>query len=210
MARAFPISPPTAQDTETPARDWQALRGELVALLDQMEGHYGRGGAAESGLAQRVRDLRHQVVESDSDDRRREALRSVKRQIDRFTDRGELGAGANENTLQSAIAQIRARSPVAAQTRPQPALGPAAAPAYDEMAHTMTTLTHRLGELEAELGAQRGNRAQVREIADQVGQLSHVVELLVSSAIWVSSRCIWPVSPTAPASSSPTWLSWPT
>jgi localization factor PodJL len=181
MARALPISQSTAPDTETPARDWQALRGELVALLDQMEGHYGRGDAAESGLAQRVRDLRYQVVESDPDDRRREALRSVKRQIDRFTDRTEFGAGANENTLQSAIAQIRARSPVAGQGRPLAAPAPAPEPAYDEMARTMSTLTHRLGELEAELGAQRGNHAQVREIADQVGQLSRVVELMAGA-----------------------------
>ncbi len=87
MARAFPNAQPASSETEPQTRDWQALRGELVSLLDQMEGQYAHGGAAESGFAQRMRDLRYQVIETDPDDRRREALRSVKRQIDRFNDR---------------------------------------------------------------------------------------------------------------------------
>ncbi len=80
--------------------------------------------------------------------------------------------------LQSAIQQIRARTQNGPVALPKAA---EAAPRYDELAQTMTALNQRLGQLETELGAQRGNAPQVKEIASQVGQLSHVVELLAGA-----------------------------
>jgi localization factor PodJL len=54
-------------------------------------------------------------------------------------------------------------------------------PRYDEFSNAVTGLSARLEQLEAELKAQRGNAAQVHEIADQVSQLSQVVELLAGA-----------------------------
>ena len=192
MARAYP-APPTAEYGAQPSTgDWQALRGELVALLDQVEGQYADTPAnpALEGFAQRVRDLRYQVTDN-GDDRRREALRSVKRQIERFNDRGEPETIPHaDNVLQSAIQQIRARTqaPVAPprQMTAPPAIPyappmPEPTPRFDALAHSMAGLSERLGQIEGELKTQRGNAGQVKEIADQVAQLSHVVELLAGA-----------------------------
>ena len=90
MPRAYTHSDyaDTAQDPG--AGEWQALRGELVALLDKVESHYGQVEPAQpavSGLAQRVRNLRDQVEAPEPNHRRREALRTVKRAVDRFSER---------------------------------------------------------------------------------------------------------------------------
>ena len=199
MARAFPAPPMAEYGVQPSTGDWQALRGELVALLDQVEGQYAQqsGNPALAGFAQRVRDLRYQVSadDDDGDDRRREALRSVKRQIERFNDRGEPETIPHaDNVLQSAIQQIRTRTqsmapapaprmapayqaaPQPMQTMPAPPM-----PRFDDLANAMAGLSGRLEQLEAELKAQRGNATQVKEIADQVAQLSHVVELLAGA-----------------------------
>ncbi|MDR3476316.1 MAG: peptidoglycan-binding protein [Devosia sp.] len=196
MARAFNVPPSADYGAQPSTGDWQALRGELVALLDQVEGQYTQAGASNpalAGFAQRVRDLRYQVADDGTDDRRREALRSVKRQIERFNDRPEPETIPHaDNVLQSAIQQIRARTQVTVEAPPYsapvtpppppPAQAPAPAmPRFDELAHSMVGLSGRLEQLEAELRAQRGNATQVREIADQVSQLSHVVELLAGA-----------------------------
>ena len=57
MARAYQFPDMSEPATEPQAGEWQALRGELVALLDQVEGHYAheeRGEPALSGLTRRV------------------------------------------------------------------------------------------------------------------------------------------------------------
>ena len=86
MARAYQFPDMSEPAAEPQAGEWQALRGELVALLDQVEGHYGhdeRSEPALSGLTRRVRNLRDQVVGPEPAMRRREALRTVKRAVDR-------------------------------------------------------------------------------------------------------------------------------
>jgi localization factor PodJL len=188
MARALPLVSTPEFGTGLPTGDWQALRGELVALLDQVEGQYAETGSADpafAGFAQRMRDLRYQVADADPQDRHREALRSVKRQVDRFHDRGEPEATPQADTvLQSAIQQIRARTQAAAphpMAAPMAAQPVAAAPRFDEFSQAVTGLAARLEQLEAELKVQRGNASQVREIADQVSQLSQVVELLAGA-----------------------------
>jgi localization factor PodJL len=189
MARA--TSTFQTQDYGQPGSgEWQELRGELVALLDQVETQVARTARPEptyQGLAERMRDLRHQVTEAEPDTRHREALRSVQRAIDKFSDRDEPLAPANpRDTLESAIQQIRSRhfgmQPAPAPQMPQPQLPPQAAPQFDELAEAVGGISTRLERLEGELRVQaKGQATNVREIAEQVGQLSHVVELLAGA-----------------------------
>jgi localization factor PodJL len=187
MARAFSRS--HAEDTgpEPHPGEWQALRGELVALLDQVESQVARASRQQpehGGLAERMRALRSEVGEPDHEDRHREALRTVKRAVDRFGERDEsYGAAPTyppnpQDSLRSAIQQIRARHaerPVAAAPR-------AAEPHFSELANAVSGISSRLGRLESELKAQaRSQTGNVKEIADQVAQLSHVVELLAGA-----------------------------
>src|SRR5688572_26166957 len=106
MARAYQQSQPSDYDPEGPA-EWQSLRNELVALLDQVDGQVAR--SREPSLSERVRDLRHQVTEADQNPqmRHRDALRSVQRQISRFEDPGPMPPNPRDS-LQAAISQIRA------------------------------------------------------------------------------------------------------
>ncbi|HEV2517084.1 MAG TPA: peptidoglycan-binding protein [Devosia sp.] len=188
MARA--TSTFQTQDYGQPGSgEWQELRGELVALLDQVETQVARAARPEptyQGLAERMRDLRHQVTEAEPDTRHREALRSVQRAIDKFTDRDEPMAHTNpRDTLESAIQQIRSRhfgaaAPASQMPQPQPVLQ--SAPHFDELAEAVGGISTRLERLEGELRVQaKGQTTNVREIADQVGQLSHVVELLAGA-----------------------------
>ena len=109
MVRANP-----QYDQQADAGEWQDLRSELVALLDQVESQVTRTpqpDPAYHGLTERMRDLRHQVTEIEPETRHREALRSVQRAVAKFSDRDDLPpAPANpRDTLESAIQQIRAR-----------------------------------------------------------------------------------------------------
>src|SRR5690606_23900949 len=137
MARAYPSSQPQDYDYEPRGNEWQELRGELVALLDQVESRvtHARERDPDIGsIAQRMRALREHVADSEPDDRHREALRSVKRAGDRLADRDagyappparrrdEYPANPRD-TLQSAIEEIRARRrELDAAGRPAPAL----------------------------------------------------------------------------------------
>lgn len=188
MARVYPQSHPQDYGQEPPQGEWQALRGELVALLDQVETQVARTSRQErgyQGLAERMRELRYQVGDAEPDDRHREALRSVKRAVDRFSDRDEHGyepaAPAYppnpRDTLQSAIQQIRSRQ----MEMPAPQRAPEPLP-FDELARAVGGISGRLERLEVELKTQAKNQSgNVKEIADQVAQLSHVVELLAGA-----------------------------
>ena len=103
MARAYPT--PTNDDGQEPSSDeWRALRGELVELLDQVETEYARNkGADLRGLADRMNALRDQVRSTEPDDRHREALRSVKKAIDRFSDRDEVDGPSQREALESQL-----------------------------------------------------------------------------------------------------------
>lgn len=185
MARATSTFQP--QDFgQTASGEWQELRGELVALLDQVETQVSRTVRPEptyQGLAERMRDLRHQVTEVEPDTRHREALRSVQKAIDKFSERDEpMRPGNPRDTLDDAIQQIRSRHFAAAPApQPQPAVA-FGGPRFDELAEAVGGISARLERLEGELRVQaKGQTANVREIADQVGQLSHVVELLAGA-----------------------------
>lgn len=168
---------------DQPAGEWQALRSELVSLLDQVEGRFVRVPQADAGyeaLAERMRTLRHQVTEVEpQDDRRQEALRSVQRAVQRFNERGEpMPAPTNpRDILQSAIAEIRGGArPTSTGQAPR-----AAAPRFDEFANAVNAMTGRLEQLEGELKVQRTGAQSIRDVADQVAQLTHVVELLAGA-----------------------------
>jgi localization factor PodJL len=183
MARAYQIPEMSDAAAEPQAGEWQALRGELVALLDQVEGRYARDERPEpvlSGLTQRVRNLRDQVDGPEPAVRRREALRTVKRAVDRFTDRDDLGSSVDgQDELTSAIAEIRGRQ----MSAPAAALGRRAVdmPEFRELSSLVGGLSGRLERLESELKSQRSGNGSVREVAVQVEQLTHVVELLAGA-----------------------------
>ncbi len=182
MARAYQPTEMSDPAAEPQAGEWQALRGELVALLDQVEGRYAEQEPAEpalSGLARRVRNLRDQVVGPEPAVRRREALRTVKRAVDRFTERDDLGPIHNDHDeLTNAIAEIRGRQ----MSAPAAALGrrPRDMPEFRELSSLVGGLSGRLERLEGELKSQRSGNG-VREVAAQVEQLTHVVELLAGA-----------------------------
>jgi len=188
MVRANP-----QYDQQADAGEWQDLRSELVALLDQVETQVARTQPEPGyqGLTERMRDLRHQVTEIEPETRHREALRSVQRAVAKFSDRDDLPDPAAllrnpRDTLESAIQQIRSRhfTPPAAVapplTREPPR--PMDSPHFGELAEAVGGISGRLERLEGELRSQsRGQTANVKEIADQVGQLSQVVELLAGA-----------------------------
>lgn len=183
MPRAYPISDTSDPDLEPQPGEWQALRGELVALLDQVEDRYAsaqRQEPALDGLSQRVRNLRDQVVAPEGNTRRREALRTVKRAVDRFSDRDDLPVeDSRQDALSNAIAEIRGRQ----MSAPAAALGRRATdmPEFRELSSLVGGLSGRLERLETELKSQRASNGSVREVASQVEQLTHVVELLAGA-----------------------------
>jgi localization factor PodJL len=184
MPRAY-SHPNYAEPAHDPAAgEWQALRGELVALLDKVESHYGQAEAepapAADGLAQRVRHLRDQVGVPEPVNRRREALRTVKRAVDRFSERDGMQAELDEtDDLTSAIAEIRSRQ--GAAPMPQPMRRSTDIPEIRELGSLVGGMSQRLERLEGELKSQRSNSGHVREVASQVEQLTQVVELLAGA-----------------------------
>ncbi|HUH77568.1 MAG TPA: hypothetical protein VLZ53_09395, partial [Devosia sp.] len=182
MARAYSTQEMSDPSNDPRQGEWQALRGELVALLDQVEGRYVRVERPEpafDGLSQRVRNLRDQVVGSEPAVRRREALRTVQRAVDRFSERDDDFESDDVDALSSAIAEIRGRQLSASA----PAAGrrPAQMPEFRELNALVSGLSGRLERLEGELKAQRDTNGSVSEVASQVEQLTHVVELLAGA-----------------------------
>jgi localization factor PodJL len=185
MARAYQQSQPNDYDRDQGPGEWQSLRNELVALLDQVDGQVAR---RDGSLSERVRDLRHQVTEADhnSSMRHRDALRSVQRQISRFEEPAQMPPNPRDS-LQAAISQIRASQGGARQQNYAPASpAPQAqrgsdAPMLERLAHSVNSLSGRLEGLEGEIRAQVKTGANVKDVADQVAQLAHVVELLAGA-----------------------------
>lgn len=168
------------EDQGSQRAEWGELRSELVALLDQVEDQVARSGPGLDSLTERMRDLRHQIAEPETE-RLREPLRQARR-AERFVEpEDELPPPRNpRENLENAIQQIRARQLARAEEPRRVAAE--AGPRFEEMARSVASMTDRLGRLETELRTQaRGQTANVKEIADQVGQLSQVVELLAGA-----------------------------
>jgi localization factor PodJL len=185
MPRAYTHSDYADAAQDPGAGEWQALRGELVALLDKVESHYGQAepaAPAMGGLAQRVRNLRDQVEVPETSNRRREALRTVKRAVDRFSERDvQPGEMDEPDDLTAAIAQIRSRQGAAPMPAPAPMRRATDIPEIRELNSLVGGMSQRLERLEGELKSQRSNGPQVREVASQVEQLTQVVELLAGA-----------------------------
>lgn len=174
MARAYPQSDYADTAFDPGAGDWQALRGELVALLDQVESRFGAVSDG-AGVSNRVRHLRDQVNTPDPASRRRsEALRSVKRAVDRFNPQED-----EADDLNAAIAEIRSRqgaSVISAIDR-----RPSDMPEFRELSSLVSGMGDRLGRLEGQLRTARNSSSDVLEVASQVEQLTQVVELLAGA-----------------------------
>src|SRR5690606_4634358 len=181
MARAYQFTEMSEPAADPQAGEWQALRGELVALLDQGETRYAGEHDDEpalSGLARRVRNLRDPVVGPEPAVRRQQEVRTLERAVGRFSERQDMGpVSDSHDELTSAIAEIRGRQ-MAASTA---ALGRRAAdmPEFRELSALIGGLSGRLERLESELKSPRNG--SVREVAVQVEQLTHVVELLAGA-----------------------------
>src|SRR5690606_33280189 len=106
-------------------------------------------------LAERMRDLRHQVGDIEPDDRHREALRSVKRAVDRFSERDEPGYAPvpppayppnPRDSLETAIQQIRARQRGVAPHPAEPP--PRATSGFEELVRAFDGVAARIEHLE--------------------------------------------------------------
>ena len=185
MPRAYSHSNYSEPAQDSGAGEWHALRGELVALLDKVESHYGQvepepPAPAMAGLTQRVRHLRDQVEAPEPTNRRREALRTVKRAVDRFSERdAPVEEFDDRDGLTAAIAEIRNRQ--GAAPMPVPMRRATDIPEIREMSALVGGMSQRLERLEGELKSQRSNSGHVREVAGQVEQLTQVVELLAGA-----------------------------
>ena len=186
MARAYQQSQPADDLHDRGSAEWQSLRSELVALLDQVDGQVAR--SRDSSLGERVRDLRHEVTaaEQDSTMRHRDALRSVQRQISRFEEPAPQPLPPNpRDSLQAAINQIRARQGEPRQNNAPPPVQQASRvqdlAVIERLANSVTGLSGRLERLEGEIRTQIKTGANVKDVADQVAQLAHVVELLAGA-----------------------------
>ncbi|HEX4298731.1 MAG TPA: hypothetical protein VHZ56_11985, partial [Devosia sp.] len=181
MARAYQQSQP-ADYGRDPA-EWQSLRQELVALLDTVDNQVAR---AQPPAPERTREPRYAEAD-DAALRQREALRSVQRQLSRFEEPAPPGPPNPRDTLQSAINQIRARQGEARQAAPPPAPPPVPpsqrldTAMLDRLTQSFNGLTGRLERLEGEIKAQIKTGTNIKDVADQVAQLAHVVELLAGA-----------------------------
>ncbi|MEO6014827.1 MAG: peptidoglycan-binding protein [Devosia sp.] len=187
MARAYQQSQPVDYDRDHSPAEWQSLRSELVALLDQVDGQVSR--SRDSSLSERMRDLRMEMsdAEQNPSSRHRDALKSVQRQINRFEEPAPQMAPNPRDTLQAAINQIRSsqsapmRQANAAPAPQQPMQRAPEGPMLERLAQGVTGLSSRLERLEGEIKAQIKTGANVKDVADQVAQLAHVVELLAGA-----------------------------
>jgi len=191
MARAYPQP---QFDNERSPGEWQSLRQELVELLNQVDNQVGQSRAPTPRYSEAAREPRY-FPDDRNDDRQREALKSVQRAITRF-DHSEAMPSPQQmppnprDSLQAAINQIRSRQDerraapqpqyMAQPAAPAPAR-PAEAPLFDKLAQSVNGLSGRLERLEGEIKAQIKTGANVKDVADQVAQLAHVVELLAGA-----------------------------
>lgn len=184
MPRAYTNSDFANLVNDPGAGDLQALRGELLALLDKVESHYvppepEPAVSTLQGLARRVQNLHDQVSRPEPVSRREEALRSVQRTVERFNERETQSNALFDDDLTAAIAEIRHRqgpTTAAPQARRAPEF-----PELRELGSLVGGMSQRLERLESELKSQRHNGAQVNEVASQVEQLTQVVELIAGA-----------------------------
>lgn len=161
--------------------EWESLRNELVALLDQVEDQLAtpRAKPAPQPSAPAPRPAHMS--------RHGEALRSVRQAVDRLADRSETDTAPRRDSVADAISQIRARQTGTAfqyvPAAPQPAPEPARTPAVElaGFAQAVAGLGQRIEQFESRISSRIDALDQHGDISAQVAQLSEVIELLASA-----------------------------
>ncbi|UJQ93010.1 peptidoglycan-binding protein [Mariluticola halotolerans] len=161
MARAQPNDDwHQTQGRQNPG-DWQALRADLVDLLNQVETQVAHKQAPGTP----PRNAAAGWAPHGGQSRQREALQSVTRALERFSDRD------NEDVA-AAIEQIRGRHDDIPHRQPEQ---------FGDLSSTVNNMSNRLERLGDELRHGGQSPASLRDIAEQVAQLTHVIELLAGA-----------------------------
>lgn len=181
MARAQQQSNWHAQPAEA-REEWNNLRDELETLLDQVQERQGR---LQMEPQRSVAPAPVQQPGSPPDQRRRDALLSVQRAVQRFNEHEEATdmPAQSEERLQSAIEQIRASQnrsfQRAAATAPR--AEPANSNVFADLKSAIGEISERMSRFEGLLEGRDRSGAMVEEIAQQMEQLTSVVEMLANS-----------------------------
>lgn len=154
--------------------EWESLRNELVALLDQVEDQVATVQEARPRPTPAVPD-----PDMPQPNRHSEALRSVRQAVSRLADRDSNERPVMRENVVDAIHQIRAR-----QTgTPAPAT-PTAAPAkseFTDFARTLDAMGERIERFETQIGGQIEALGSGSDISLQIAQLSEVIEMLAGA-----------------------------
>jgi localization factor PodJL len=155
--------------------EWESLRNELVALLDQVEDQVA------SVQSTRVRHEPASPIPTPlPTDRHSEALRSVRQAVSRLADRSSEDRPVMRESVVDAINQIRARQTGAA--RPI-ATTPVTAPKSElaGFAQALDAMGERIGRFESRIAEQIEALGGDKDISGQIAQLSEVIELLAGA-----------------------------
>lgn len=155
----------SARANQQPPQDWQALREDLLELLNEVEDH-----VQDAPPAARRNDVpRAEAGYSRNEDglasRHRAALNNVAQTLQRFSSR-------DEGDLSYAIEQIRNHQHGAPDTRPE---------RMRDYKSSIQQMSARLEGLGGELTSSHRTQTDVSEIAAQISQLTHTVELLAGA-----------------------------
>lgn len=161
--------------------EWESLRNELVALLDQVEDQVATSQVARPLASSPApsRPVPHQA------NRHSEALRSVRQAVTRLADRAPDDRPVMRDSVVDAISQIRARQTGGAPSRPQPAMpmAPASAPQTElaGFAKSLDAIGEKIAGFEERIGQRLESLGEKSNIAGQIDQLSEVIELLAGA-----------------------------
>ena len=151
--------------------EWESLRNELVALLDQVEDHVATTQAA------RPRPAAPAPV-APPPDRHSQALRSVRQAVTRLADRSTDERPVMRESVVDAINQIRARQSGAPQAS---AAAPARQSELADFAKTLDAMGARIERFEDRIGGQIEALGGETDISAQIAQLSEVIEMLAGA-----------------------------
>ena len=160
--------------------EWESLRNELVALLDQVEDQVATSQATgEHPATTPPHPAPHQP------DRHSEALRSVRHAVTRLADRSSEDRPVMRESVVDAINQIRARQTGSAPSAPRPAAPTVPAPTpqseLSDFAKSLDAIGEKIAGFEDRIGQRLESLGEKSDIAAQIDQLSQVIELLAGA-----------------------------
>lgn len=160
--------------------EWESLRNELVALLDQVEDQ-----VATSHVTRELPRTPPPTPAPHQPDRHSEALRSVRHAVTRLADRSSDDRPVMRESVVDAINQIRARQTGRAPSASQPAAPAVAAPAAQSelagFAKSLDAIGEKIAGFEDRIGQRLESLGEKSDIAAQIDQLSQVIELLAGA-----------------------------